>query len=177
MELLLSFIEGNCFWNASKVIIKNNGSLRQTGNAVVAVNIIAKVILSGINFFSFNSHKPVFWCCVFMHPKAHKPKNWLYDACLDKAFPSSTNASPILIQLSLFYLPLNSHSDDSFHRSLQGKSPSLAGFKSFIFISLPCFSLNRAITWPSFLLQTYACCHLIPHMILHLMVYFVLHNK
>ena len=88
---------------------------------------------------------------------------------------------PILLQLSLFYSPLNSCSDDSNHRSLQGKSPSSAGFKSFIFISLPYFSLhpcaNRAITWPSFLLKTYACCHLFPHMILHLMAYFLLRNK
>ena len=117
----------------------------------------------------------------FYAPKAHKPKNWLYDACLDKTFPSSRNASPILIQLSLFYSPLNSHSDDSYHRSLQGKLPSSSGFKSFIFISLPCSLLhpcpNWAITWPSFLLQTYDCCHPVPHMILHLMVYFLLRNK
>ena len=116
-----------------------------------------------------------------MHPKTHKPKNWLYNACLDKTFPSSRNASPMLIQLSLFYSPLNSRYDDFNHQSLQGKSPPSAGLKSFIFISLPCFSLhpcpNRAITWPSFLLQTYACCHLVPHMILHLMVYFLLRNK
>ena len=63
----------------------------------------------------------------------------------------------------------------------QGKWPSSAGFKSYIFISLPCFSLhpyaNQAITWASFLLQTYACRHLVPHAILHLMVYFVLRNK
>ena len=117
----------------------------------------------------------------FYAPKTHKPKNWLYNACLNKTFPSSRNTSPILIQLSLFYSPLNSRSDDSNHRSLQGKSSSSAGFKSFIFISFPCFSLhpcaNRTITWPPFLLQTYACCHLVPHVILHLMVYFLLHNK
>ena len=109
-------------------------------------------------------------------PQTHKPKNWLYNACLDKTFPSSRNASPILIQLSLFNSQLNSRSDGSNHRSLQGKSPSSARFKSFIFISLPCLSLhacgNWAITWPSFLLQTYACCHLVPHVILHLMLYF-----
>ena len=84
-------------------------------------------------------------------------------------------------QLSLSYSPLNSRSDESNHRSLQGKSPSSARFKSFIFISLPCLSLhpcgNRAITWLSFLLQTYACRHLVPHVILHLMVYFLLRNK
>ena len=117
----------------------------------------------------------------FYAPKTHKPKNWLYNACLDKTFPSSRNASPILIQLSLSYSPLNSCSDGSNHRSLQGKSPSSARFKSFIFISLPCLSLhrcgNRAITWPSFLLQTYGCRYLAPHMILHLMVYFLLRNK
>ena len=117
-----------------------------------------------------------------MSPLSHVNKDsWLYNAYLDKTFPSSRNASPILIQLSLSYSPLNSHSDDSNHRSLQGKSPSSTGFKSFIFISLLCFSLhpctNRAITWPSFLLQTYACSHLVPHMILYLMVYFVLLNK
>ena len=111
-----------------------------------------------------------------MHPKCISQKNWLYNACLDKTFPSSRNASPILIQLSLFYSPLNSHYDDSNHRSLQGKSPSSARFKYFIFISLLCFPLNpcpnQAITWSSFLLQTYTCCHLVPHVILHLMVYF-----
>ena len=117
----------------------------------------------------------------FHAPKTHKPKNWLYNTCLDKTFPSSRNTSPILIQLSLFYSPLNSSSGGSNHRSLQGKSLSSARFKSFIFISLPCLSLhpcgNRAITWPSFLLQTYACRHLAPHVILHLMVYFLLCNK
>ena len=127
------------------------------------------------------AHKPVFWHCVFMHPKRISQKNWLYNACLDKTFPSSRNASPILIQLSLFYSPLKSHSDGSNHRSLQGKSPSSARFKSFIFIILPCLSLhpcgNRAITWLSFLLQTYACRHLAPYVILHLMVYFLLCNK
>ena len=94
MELLLSFIEGNCFWNASKVIIKNNGSLRQTGNAVVAVNIIAKVILSGINFFSFNSHKPVFWCCVFMHPKRISQKTGSMTHASIK--PSLAQQTPVL---------------------------------------------------------------------------------
>ena len=117
----------------------------------------------------------------FYVPKTHKPKNWLFNACLDKTFPNSRNASPVIIQLPLFYSPLNSCSDGSNHRSLQGKSPSTAGFKSFIFISLPCFSLhpgtNWAITWPSFLLQTFACCHLVPHMILHQMMKFLLCNK
>ena len=122
-----------------------------------------------------------FFGVAFLCTKTHKPKNWLYNACLDKTFPSSRNASPILIQLSLFYSPLNSCSDDFNHQSLQGKSPSSAGFKSFIFISLPCFSLhpcpNQAITWPLFLLQTFAYCHLVPHVILHLMVYFLLRTK
>ena len=58
-----------------------------------------------------------------------------------KTFPSSRNPSPILIQLSLSYSPLSSRSDGSNHRSLQGKSPSSARFKSFIFISLPCLLL------------------------------------
>ena len=111
----------------------------------------------------------------------HKPKNWLYNACLDKTFPSSRNASPIIMQLPLFYSPLNSGSNGFNHRNLQVKSPSSVGFKSFIFISLPCLSLhpgtNQAITWPSFLLQTFACCHLVPHVILHQMVYFLLRNK
>ena len=102
-------------------------------------------------------------------------------ASIKLTFPNSRNASPILIQLSLFYSPLNSRTDGSNHQSLQGKLPSSARFKSFIFISLPCLSLhpcgNRAITWPSFLLQTYACCHLVPHVILHMMVYFLLRNK
>ena len=118
-----------------------------------------------------------FFGVAFYAPKTYKPKNWLYNACLDKTFPSSRNTSPILIQLSLSYSPLNSRSDGSNHRSLLGKSPSSARFKSFIFISLPCLSLhpcgNRAITWPSFLLQTYACRHLAPHVILHLMMYVI----
>ena len=74
-----------------------------------------------------------------------------------------------------------SYSDGSNHRSLQGKSPSLAEFKSFIFIYLPCFPLqlvkNQAITWPPFLLQTFAWCHLVPHVILHQMVLFSLRNN
>ena len=81
----------------------------------------------------------------------------------------------IIIQLSLFYSPLNPRSDAYNHCSLQRKLPSSAGFKSFIFISFPCFSLhivkNCAITWPSFLLQMFACYHLVPHMILHQMAY------
>ena len=85
------------------------------------------------------------------------------------------------MQLLLFYSPLNFCSDGSNHRSLHGKSPSLAGFKSFILIFLLCFSLhhgaNGAITWPLFLLQPYACSHLVPHVILRLMVYFLLRNK
>ena len=113
-----------------------------------------------------------------MHPKRINQKTGSITHASIKPSPSSRNASPILIQLSLFYSPLNSCSDGSNHRSLQGKSPSSARFKSFIFISLPCLSLhpcgNRAITWPSFLLQTYACCHLVPHVVLHLMVYFLL---
>ena len=59
-------------------------------------------------------------------------QSWLYNACLDKTFPSSRNASPILIQLALFYSPLNSRSDGSNHQSLQGNSPSSARYKSFI---------------------------------------------
>ena len=118
--------------------------------------------------------------CFYAH-KVYKPKNWLYNACLDKTFPSSRNASPILMQLSLFYSPLNSCSDGSNDRSLQGKLPSSARFKSFIFISLPCLLLhpceNQTITWPSFHLQTYASRHLVLHVILHLMVYFLLRNK
>ena len=110
----------------------------------------------------------------FYAPKTHKPKNWLCNGCLDKTIPSSRNASPISIQLSLFYSPLNSNGSN--HQSLKGKSPSSARFKSFIFISLPCLSLhpcgNQAITWPSFLLQSYACRHLVAHVILHLMVNF-----
>ena len=117
-----------------------------------------------------------FFDIAFYAPKMHKPKNWLYNACLDKTFPSSRNTSPIIIQLSLFYSPLNSCSDSSNHRSLHIKLPFSARFKSFIFNSFPCFSLhlsaNGAITWPSFLLQPYGCCHLVPHVILHLMVYF-----
>ena len=109
----------------------------------------------------------------FYAPKTHKPKNWPYNTCLDKTFPSSRNTSPIIIRLPLFYSPLNSHSDGSiiieaFRESLllqQGLN---------LFISLPCFSLhpgaNRAITWLSFFLQAFACCHLIPHVILHQMV-------
>ena len=42
-----------------------------------------------------------FFGIAFHAPKTHKPKNWLYDACLDKTFPSSRNASPIIIQLPL----------------------------------------------------------------------------
>ena len=113
--------------------------------------------------------------------KTHKQKNWLYNACLDKTFLSSRNASLLKIQLPLFYSPLNSCSDGFNHRSLQGKSPSSAGFKSFTFISLPCFSLplsaNQAIVWPLFLLQTYTYCHLVPHVILHQMVLFLLRSK
>ena len=48
-------------------------------------------------------------------------------------------------------------------------------------LSFSCFSLhlgaNGAITWPSFFLQPYACCHLVPHVILHLIMYFLLCNK
>ena len=69
----------------------------------------------------------------FYAPKTHKPKNWLYNACLDKTFPCSRNASTILIQLSLSNSPLNSRSDGSYHPSLQGKLLSSARFKSFIF--------------------------------------------
>ena len=98
----------------------------------------------------------------FCAPKTHKPKNWLHNACLDKTFPSSRNASPIIIQLPLFYSPLNSCSDGSNHRSLQGKSPSSARFKSFIFISLPCLSLlpcgNRAVVPPTNLCLLLSCC-------------------
>ena len=109
-----------------------------------------------------------FLALLFNPPKLRKPKNWLYNACIDKTFPSSRNTSPIIIPLPLFYSLLNSRSDGSNHQSLQGKLPSLA---CYIFISLLCFSLhpgtNRAITLPSFLLQTFACCHLVPHVILH----------
>ena len=104
------------------------------------VSIMYKCTCNCDNLFTvtFNPHKPAS-SLRFYAPKMHKPKNLLYNACLDKTFPSSRNASPILIKSSLFYSPLNSRSDDSYHRSLQGKSPSSAGFKSFIFISLLCF--------------------------------------
>ena len=127
------------------------------------------------------THINQFLALCFYAPNTHKPKKWLCNTCLDKTFPSSKNASPILIQLSLFYSPLSSRSDEFNNQSLQGKSPSSAGFKSFIFIFLLCLSpypcANRTITWQSFLLQTYACRHLVPHVILHLIVYFLLHNK
>ena len=71
----------------------------------------------------------------FMHPKRISQKNWLYNVCLDKTFPSSRNTSPILMQLSLFYSPLNSRSDGSNHQSLQGKSPLQQGLNlSFSFL-------------------------------------------
>ena len=92
-----------------------------------------------VNLLTYISQFLVLRFCV---PKSHKPKNWVYNICLNKTFPSSRNASPIIIQLPLFYSPLNSCSDDSNHRSLQGKSSSSAGFKSFIFISFPYFLLN-----------------------------------
>ena len=115
----------------------------------------------------------------FYAPQSHKPKNWLYNTCLNKTFPSSRNAS-LIIQLPLFYPPLNSCFDGSNHRSLQGKSPSSVGFKSFIFFSFVCFLLhiakNCAITSPLFLLKAFASYHLAPHMILHQIVQILSHN-
>ena len=120
------------------------------------------------------THISKFLALHFYAPKSHKPKNWLYNTCLNKTFPSSRNASLIIIQLPLFYSLLNSCFDGSNHRSLQGKSPSSVGFKSFIFISFACFLLHIAkkcaITWLLFLLKTFTSYHLAPHMILHQMV-------
>ena len=95
-------------------------------------------------FFNPLTRISQFLALCFYAPKMHKPKNWLYNACLNKTIPSSRNASPIII---LFYSPLNSHSDGSNHRNLHGKLPSSAGFKSFIFNSLLCFFTTPWCKW------------------------------
>ena len=38
----------------------------------------------------------------FCAPKSHKPKNWLYNACLEKSFPSLRSDNPIKIKLLLY---------------------------------------------------------------------------
>ena len=84
----------------------------------------------------------IFLALRFCASKSHKLKNWHYNTCLDKTFPSSRNASLKIIQLPLLYSPLNSRSNDLNHQSLQRKLPSSSEFKSSIFTSFLCFSLQ-----------------------------------
>ena len=66
-----------------------------------------------------------------------------------------------------------SYSDGPYQRSLQGKLPSSARLKSLVFASFPCVSLHIIAKWLvtllSFILQKNNRCHLVPHVILHLM--------
>ena len=101
-----------------------------------------------------------------MHPNCISQKSGsIMHASIKPSLAQETQILRIIKILPLFYSPLNSNSDGSNYRSFQGKSAFSAGFNSFI--SFPCFFAtlcwNRAITWPIFLLQTFACCHLVPH--------------